>query len=214
MSEYKNYKEEKCWSCEHYCANRRVTKDAFGKEFVATDGKGHCNKGETYFNGNDVPNNFHCGHYKRWTEIQKIIDKEYQVKQKDAQRREEQRLKRQQGQEQKQNNFEESITPYKDEPLFSSVSFPKISKEEERRIDRKIEEYEDKIKTCKIACLTTILVSPIASFFLFVIITWFSLTAGVYAGIVMLIIYGIEFLIVLIVYIARVKYLRYLIQKL
>lgn len=206
MPSHHYLKEEKCWSCDYFCGYRQKQSAPFIGDYIDSSDYGSCRNPSSLNNEKRVEQSDICNQYRQWVVVQDLLKKQ-------ARRQTEKQIKKQQVQEQKQKEFEESIEPYKDEPLFSSISFPKISKEEERHIDSKIEEYEDKIKTCKIACLTTILVSPIAFFFLFVIITWFSLTAGVYAGIVMLIIYGIEFLIVLIVCIARIKYLRYKISK-
>lgn len=206
MLSHHDLKEEKCWSCDYFCGYRQKQSAPFVGDYIDASDYGPCCNPSSLNNKKRVKQSDICNQYRQWVVVQDLFKKQ-------TRRQIEKQIKKQQTQEQKQKEFEDSIAPYRDEPLFSSISFPKIPEEEEKRIDRKIEEYEDKIKTCKKACLATILISPIVFFFLFVIITWFSLTAGVYAGIVMLIIYGIEFLFVLIVCITRVKYLRYRIRN-
>ena len=196
MSSYKDFKEEKCWSCEHYCANRKVTRDAFGIEYISVDRTGKCSAGSLFGNAKEVSDIHHCGYYKRWSEIQKLLEKENGTKKKENKKQI----------EHNPNEVEES---YKDSPLFSSIHFRELTQQQEIYI----EQCENKIKLCKKVSLVTLILSPIIFLLIFFIVTWFSLTAGILTLMVMGIVYAIELPLVLIVCIARVKYLRYRISN-
>lgn len=199
MSSHHDLKEEKCWSCDYFCGYRQKQSAPFVGEYIDSSDIGPCRNPNSVNNKRKVNQNYFCNQYRKWVVVQDLLDKQ-------KKRQEEKHIKKEQEEEQKPNEVEES---YKDAPLFSSVHFHELTQQQEIYIGQ----CEDKIKLYKKVSLVTLILSPIIFFFIFFIVTWFSLTTGIYTLMVMGIIYAIELPLVLIVCIARVKYLRYRIRN-
>ena len=66
MSINRNFKKDKCWSCEYFCGKRDYKRGAFLGDSVSTEGRGTCsNKRSSNYN-KSINDEGWCSKYQKW----------------------------------------------------------------------------------------------------------------------------------------------------
>lgn len=78
MSTNSNFKKDKCWSCEFYCARREYKKGYFLGDSVETDYRGRCTNKRSRENNREVSEDGWCSNYQKWGVLQSHLELEKQ----------------------------------------------------------------------------------------------------------------------------------------